>query len=101
LDFRLLNGKCYVRKGLGHTLAILSPPAIVTGTTLKESERSFSFLGILESWFMKFVLSPDFLDDIKDEEKQKWFNEKGEHVKDTVQKDFVELIGKPIADMIE
>jgi hypothetical protein len=50
---------------------------------------------------MKFVLSPDFLDGIKDEEKQKWFNEKGEHVKDTVQKDFVELIGKPIADMIE
>ena len=56
---------------------------------------------VLNSWFMKFVVDDEFLSDIKDEEKQKWLKEKGENVSDTVEKAFIELIGKPIADLID
>lgn len=49
---------------------------------------------------MKFVVEPNFLSNITNEEKQKWLSETGETVTKTVEKYFVKFIGKPIADLI-
>jgi hypothetical protein len=50
---------------------------------------------------MKFVVGPDFLHNITKEAEKKWLLETGENVSETVEKDFVKLIGKPIADLIK
>ena len=50
---------------------------------------------------MKFVVVKDFLSDIPKKDKLKWFLETGEQVNVTVEKYFVQLIGKPVVDFIK
>lgn len=50
---------------------------------------------------MKFVVVKDFLSNITKKDKLKWFVETGEHVNVTVERYFVELIGKPVVDLIK
>ena len=50
---------------------------------------------------MKFVVAKDFLSNITEKEKLKWLSETGEHINATVEKYFVELIGKPVVDLIK
>ena len=57
--------------------------------------------GVLDSWFMKFVVVKDFLSDIPKKDKLKWLLETGEQVNVTVEKYFVQLIGKPVVDFIK
>lgn len=57
--------------------------------------------GVLSSWFMKFVVAPDFLKNITEKENMQWRSETGEYVNTSVSRYYVELVGKPIADFIK
>ena len=60
----------------------------------------FQQLGVLDSWFMVFVLKSEFLASISKEERALWYRTTGMHVNESVQEDFVEFIGKPIVRLI-
>ncbi|XP_028411290.1 uncharacterized protein LOC114533870 [Dendronephthya gigantea] len=55
---------------------------------------------VLESWFMGFVVVPEFLSNITEKEDTEWFFKNDEHVRETVNKYFIELIGKPVVDLL-
>ena len=49
---------------------------------------------------MQFVLSPDFLSSIPKEDQDRWFQSQRMYANKSVNEDFVEFIGKPIAELI-
>ena len=50
---------------------------------------------------MGLVVVPEFLSNITEKEDAEWYLKNGEHVRTTVNKYFIQLIGKPIVDLLK
>ncbi|XP_028411286.1 uncharacterized protein LOC114533865 [Dendronephthya gigantea] len=56
--------------------------------------------GILQEWFVHLMLIPAYYEDLHEETKEKWFKTYGKNVNESIKDFLVELIGKPLEEML-